>query len=163
MIKDMTSHRTEINSLQIEMDQLKEETQRKLEEAEAECHRWKHEAKENRKQIENLQQQLQQERTNHAKLITLMDSNGNRIKPYLQEQYPEIECRPQYTTTELRDIAETPDDINETDTIAIMTRTNDKRNHTPYQEAAEYMQETIKIIKENHPTTNILLVQPSPS
>ena len=162
-IKDMIrSHRTEINSLQIEMDQLKEESQRKLEETETECRKWKEEAKENRKQIENLQRQLQQERTNHTKLITLMDSNGNRMKPYLQERHPEMECRPQYTTTELKDIAETLDDINETDTIAIMTGTNDIRNHTPYQEAAENIQEAIKTIKENHPTTNILLVQPPP-
>ena len=43
-----------------------------------------------------------------------------------------------------------------------MTGTNDIRNHTPYQEAAENIQEAIKIIKENHPTTNILLVQPPP-
>ena len=43
------SHRTEINSLQTEMDQLKEETQRKLEEAETECRRWKDKAKENKK------------------------------------------------------------------------------------------------------------------
>ena len=46
---DMTrSHCTEINSLQIEMDQLKEETQRKLAGAETECRRRKDEAKENK-------------------------------------------------------------------------------------------------------------------
>ena len=87
-----------------------------------------------------------------------MDSNGNRIIPYLQEQYPEMECRPQYKTTELRNIAETLDDINETDTIAILTGPNDIRNHTPNQENAENIQEALK----KHPTNNILLVQPPP-
>ena len=41
-----------------------------------------------------------------------------------------------------------------------MTGTNDTRNHIPYQEATENIKEAIKSIKENHPTTNILLVQP---
>ena len=63
------SHCTEINSLQIEMDQLKEETQRKLAEAETECRRWKDEAKENknpnRKSPTTTTRKNHQHQTNH--------------------------------------------------------------------------------------------------
>ena len=92
--------------------------------------------------------------------IPLMDSNGQRMITHLQNQIQDIEYQPTYTTEEQKQTAHTIKDLTKNDRILNMTGTNDARNHTPRQQAAENIRETIDVIKANNPEVKIILSQP---
>ena len=89
-----------------------------------------------------------------------MDSNGQRMITHLQNQIQDIEYQPTYTTEEQKQIAHTIKDLTKNDRILIMTGTNEARNHTPRQQAAENIRETIDVIKANNPEVKVILSQP---
>ena len=91
-----------------------------------------------------------------------MDSNGQRMMTYLQNQIQNIEYQPTYTTEELKETAHNLQDLTKKDTVLIMIGTNDARRHIPHQQAAENIRESINTIRTNNPEVSITIIQPPP-
>ena len=87
-----------------------------------------------------------------------MDSNGQRMMTYLQNQIPNIEYQPTYTTEELKETAHNLQDLTKKDTVLIMIGTNDARKHIPHQQAAENIRESINTIRTNNPEVRITII-----
>ena len=139
------------------------ELNEKIEELQQECTTWKKKA-EDAEEENNRLLQIIQEITNEQtpRTIAIMDSKGQRMMTHLQNQIPNIEYQPTYTTEELKDTAHNLQDLTKKDTVLIMIGTNDARRHIPHQQAAENIRESINTIRTNNPEVRITIIQPPP-
>ena len=139
------------------------ELNEKIEQLQQECTTWKKKAEDAEEENNRLLQRIQ-EITNEQtpRTIAIMDSNGQRMMTYLQNQIQNIEYQPTYTTEELKETAHNLQDLTKKDTVLIMIGTNDARRHIPHQQAAENIRESINTIRTNNPEVSITIIQPPP-